>query len=459
MWSKDILDNALTEIFADSDEKLKHYFNLYIREVLRQKWQSELSQFTNVVHFRDYVEDILKNTNTSKLVSAIKSTPDKEKRLEYCLAFLHEETLKEQFLDTNEFMSFAIQKELDSFYELAKSIIRFRPVLKNKREQLESLLAAMPKEPSLQEFQKYAKDLKHANIWPVLALYDSHMKGESEELFLHCPMPRIYGSPSVIRNSIDRSTHASKLVKKSERLDISNVVVGSSKFLCYKTDSGFTKFAASASLIASLPGISGLIWTVDPDTRHAHIYSCEQLGPKNILEFDLQGTERINWIDCQRDIDNALIFSWGHINSLTGSIQENNCFALDDSFVTSNDVSFKSEFSQVPSRSVLNSKIDYRDHGNLMSVHHTVNDDDTKDSRTWIHTYDICFGNYLVMTQSTDSRPVEAIFGSAHDFFLLSPLSATQNVQQWTFDQSKYTLSKTLSVPKGDWSSICCVYK
>jgi hypothetical protein len=462
MWSKEFLSKCASVLFTESsDAKLKTYYEEYLRDIQRPLWKSELMSLSNVVHFRDFVEDILKKTNTSRLVSAIKSTNDQEKRADYAVAFLYEELLLQNYtLKDLKFVDFAIQKELKSFYELARSITRFRPLLKNKRDALEAILSKMIKEPTIAEFSEYAKELGHSNIWPVLALYDSHMKGEAEETFLHCPMPRIFGSPSVIRNAIERTTQPSKLIRPNESaksLDIKHVVVGSSNYISYNTSKGFQVFPASAELMASMPGVPDSIWTVCPATMHAIMYKLEDTGPKTLLEFDLDRGENINWIDCQRDADNGLVLSWGHINSLTGSLQERFCVAFDD---WTNE--FKTEMAEVPGRTALGSRVDYRDHGNLMSIHHTVTDDDESKDRKWTHTYEICFGNYLLMTLSTDSRPINSIYGAAHDFMLLSPLSATQSIQQWFFDGNKYAQYTSFSVPKvpkGEWASICVPYK
>jgi hypothetical protein len=210
--------------------------------------------------------------------------------------------------------------------------------------------------------------------------------------------------------------------------------------------------------------MTNYVWTINEEENvlKAHIYFCEDSGPKTVLEFDLsKSPDKTNWIDCQRDSDNVLVFSWGHINSLTGSLQERFCFALDDDFVT-NPI-FKNDVSECPQRAIKGSKIDYRDHGNLMSVHHTVTDKNVdKDDRAWMHSYDICFGNFLVLSMNTDSRPIESVYGAAHDFFLLSPLSSSQTVQQWRLKNSEFVYTDSLTMPKslkGDWSCLAALYK
>ena len=190
---------------------------------------------TNVIHFRDYVEDLV-SVNTSKLVSAIKSTSDVSLRVSYCLAFLHEHfALQKYNLDDTKFVEFAINQELDKFFEIARSIIRFRPVLKNSRETLEAVLQSFTKCPTVESFVDLSKKLKHSNIWPCLALYVSHLRGEAEEYFLHCPMPRIFGSTSGMRNAIEKASNIEKLLVKSASLSIQNVVLGSHSSICYKT--------------------------------------------------------------------------------------------------------------------------------------------------------------------------------------------------------------------------------
>ena len=53
------------------------------------------------------------------------------------------------------------------------------------------------------------------------------------------------------------------------------------------------------------------------------------------------------------------------------------------------------------------------------------------------------------MTLETDSRPIEAVYGSPFDIVLFSPLSSKQALQHWTLGpDNKFTLVAMSSVPK-----------
>lgn len=454
MWSKTLLEEIVPILFSDS--KLDIFFESYVTSHLVPKWQIDLEKLTTLVQFRDYVEDISKETNASALVTKLKTSDD---RIKTTIDFL--QNIVKYSKEDTDFIKFCLEKELDSFFELSKQITKYRPLLKNKREVLESILSEM-KMPEVSDFKEFAERLGHKNLLPVIALYASHMRGDVEEMFLHCPMPRIFGAPSGLRNSLVRKTNVQKLVRKQVKsLNLEHTIVGNDKSLCYSANGHFKIFPASASLMACLPGLPDTIWTLCPKTLEANVYKCEDTGPKCLLKFDLvnESSDIPNWIDCQRDVNNVLVFSWGFINSLTGSLKESNCFALEeDSLLVHAETKFTDKFLVPEIRNAENAKIDYRDHGNLMSIHHTVADTDSED-RKWMHSYEICFGNYLLMTLNTDARPIEGIYGSAHDFILLSPLSASQNIQQWQWSSSEFKMTKSFCVPKGDWTSVSVVYK
>jgi hypothetical protein len=100
--------------------------------------------------------------------------------------------------------------------------------------------------------------------------------------------------------------------------------------------------------------------------------------------------------------------------------------------------------------------MDWRDHANLLSVNHTVKDDAVEGDRHWTHTYEIVFGPSLLMSMSTDSRPIEAVYGNPHDIVLLSPLSSSRALQHWSLKDNAYVLIDQREVPKDYiWTTFC----
>jgi hypothetical protein len=234
--------------------------------------------------------------------------------------------------------------------------------------------------------------------------------------------------------------------------------------------------AKTAYLIAPLPGVSRgrFVWTLDPKTLQATIYKLDPVkGPINILEFEVPQDEtegRPNWIDCQRDQEGSLVFLWGHINAQTGGLTTQNVIALDEESLFNDakgpEIQFLSEVHKIPNRRVPGMRLDWRDHGNLLSIHHTIQDHMTEAtsgalaSRIWTHTYEIVFGDHLLMSISTDARPIESIFGGPTELVLLSPLSSKSALQYWMLKGATYEMKEAFEVPKcptEQWSSVCVV--
>jgi hypothetical protein len=175
------------------------------------------------------------------------------------------------------------------------------------------------------------------------------------------------------------------------------------------------------------------------------------------LPFDMLQDQRPNWIDCQRDSEGALVLIWGTINPLTGALHSQNVSALNEEALFSNEESeILASMAPLPNRRRLGYKVDWRDHGNLLSVHHQVVDAPGP-VRKWTHNYDIVFADTILLSLETEGRPIEAIFGSPKEMILLSPLSAMQGLQLWTNQDDEYKLKETARLPKcpkGQWTSM-----
>lgn len=484
MWSADLLKSLGSILFADSAKPRDHYVS-YVKSILRPKWVSDLSAASSLLDFRDYAEDTIGTLTSSfscdltsttltidKLVKALKKASDATARRNLTVAYIEENaycyknTIQVSSIPT-EFISFCIEKELDVFFSHAKGIGRFRPLLKAPREALETVLKDMENYSTtnplkIENIQQYSKDLGLLTLWPILAMWTSNQRGDVEDVFLHPPMPRIFGSQSCLKNEIDRSKKPQELVKKARKsLSMRNVILSGNGHLAWKCDTEWIiEKCDQAYLVSSLPGLElRHVWTLKPGTLEASIVCLEPY--KVVAQFELTPDEvsgEPNWIDCQRDSEGSLVLLWGTINPLTGSLFTQNIMAFDEDCLTeSKPFEMLDTISEIPSRKSIGNRVDWRDHGNLLSVHHSVSDSVTNGERSWNHTYEIVFGQHLLLTLQSDSRPIEAVYGCPHDVFLLSPLSSKNAVQHWTLED-KYSLSETMEIPKcptSHWSSFC----
>jgi hypothetical protein len=217
-----------------------------------------------------------------------------------------------------------------------------------------------------------------------------------------------------------------------------------------------------AHLVASLPGlVSRHVWTLKPTTLEACIICLEPY--RIVAQFELTPDEisgEPNWIDCQRDSEGSLVLLWGKINSLTGSLHTQNILAFDEECLGEKTFEMLDTISELPNRRSTGVRVDWRDHGNLLSVHHSVYDSAKNDERSWNHTYSVVFGNNVLMEFQSDLRPIEAVYGCPHDIFLLSPLSSKNAIQHYELSE-KYVMTESMEVPKcpeGHWTSFCITF-
>ena len=467
-WPSSVLEPSA--LFTDAS-KLQSRFDDYVRLALRPQWTSAVEALTTLIDFRDFAEDTLADLKTimkaksdmplglEALVKSLKNTNVPDRKV-LTVAFLTENALclrASISLATapSSLVAFVIEAEIESFNAKAREICKYRPVLTAPRVTVERIAAEMDtKAQTLEAFKKHAEDLGTSSLWPVYALFKAVERGEVEDLFLHAPLPRVFGAPSCVRNGIERRSNPAKLVTGNPRpLSLEKCVLSAKGRLAWRQGSKWTVMDAKhTGLVASLPGLP-YVWTMDPDTMSCGIYTSTGLA----VEFDLpKDSEVPNWIDCQRDPEGALVLMWGHINPLTGSLGAQNACAFDeDALVQSSTLEFLDAFVPLKARRSPGARVDWRDHGNLLSVHHTV-EDDASAARKWVHTFEVVFGNNLLMTLTTDLRPIEAVFGCPTDMILLSPLSS-KALQHWKLDNGAYAMTTSEEAPPGRWTSLTVV--
>lgn len=474
MWPEKILCKIGS--LLDSTKAPEH-FVLYILKVLRPKWTTEMHSITSLIDFRNYAEDtwaqslcyitINDTAETSGppfelLIKELKSIVDSSKRRLLVSCFLVE-ALQAQRSNANysnlDFAAFALDQELDNFFKVSGPLAKFRPLLKASRDSVEQIMSKINNENTYEDLETFASDLglvRPLNLWPVLALWRAHYFGESEELFLHAPLPRVFGGPSTQYKDIERQCDFKTIARRAHKnFSFDQCVLAGQGSLAYRLNGSWCqKQVEQASLVCSMPGISKKVWLLNPKVMKASIFDLS-LG-KNILEFDLPGAqEEPNWIDCQRDVEGSLVLLWATLNTFTGSASHENMVAFDEDLLAgTNQGDFLQQISTVPQRRQRGTRLDFRDHGSLVNVHHSVKDQQGPQGRLWTHIYEVIYANTLLMTLETDSRPIEAVYGSPFDIVLLSPLSSKQALQHWRLGQdNKFAMIDSSPVPKSGTQS------
>ena len=476
MFTEDILSKVPSMVFQNQSFCSKSY----VKTVLKPEWLETVSKKTSLLELRDCLEELANNLLESfgcaegQVVSqsVLKELKGSTDRVTKSLDFL--ESIVEKLFDKplqktpRKFVEHALNQKLLEYYSMCKLLVKYRPIFQVSRETVERVvqkMEALGSSITTNDLVEFQSELNVRSIMPVLAL--CQQSEDIDDLFINCPLPRVFGFPSCVRNSIEKAKEPQQLCKTVHKhaLSLDRVVLAGHGHLTFLNQSKMRIIAAPrAHLIANLPGLSGYIWVLDPKTLQAAIYT---IWPKFqlIIEFDLtkDEPEEPNWIDCQRDTEGNLVLLYGHINALTGSIQTQNMAAFDEDLLSGGTLEFLTDISEVPNRQAVGQRIDWRDHGNLLSAHHSVLDEMVKGDRVWTHSFDIVFANHLLFSIETQSRPIEALYGSPKEMFLFSPLSS-KKLQHWTLQEDPkegfvYKMESFKDLPKlvGDlyWQSLC----
>jgi len=484
-FKKETYESLGTVLFQNADAKmLQNVYLRYVKQELRKRWASEVASITSLIDFRDYVEDTWESLCasfgvTSNILdfslyqSILKSHNDVTQRRNITIAFLEENALSIHGKSSKTwpvpYIRFAIQEETEVFLQHAKEVSKFKPILKATIDVIEATMKEVHTigigNVDATDLQRMAQNLGLSSLWPLLALLRAEELG-LYELFLHAPLPCVFGSPSCVRNAIQKQAHIKDIVRSPKtHISLETALLAGSGYVAYKVSDAFEVFPAPrAHYATNIPGMSNYIWSFLPKTREAAIYKCTAKGPVSIVEFDLpfdEADEEPNWIDCQRDKEGSIVLLWGHINALTGGLNVQNLIAFEETDILEDKgITFLTENIELVNRRLPGSRMDYRDHGNLLSVHHSVEDRNSESERQWAHTYDIVFGDHLLLSLQILSRPIESIYGVPTEMILLSPLSSTNALQLWTLnDEHKLFLEKTCTIPKWPgqayWSTVC----
>jgi hypothetical protein len=137
------------------------------------------------------------------------------------------------------------------------------------------------------------------------------------------------------------------------------------------------------------------------------------------LEIDLD-VETLDYLDCQRDRDNNIVLLYGTMNHNTGSIDTNYFAWSEDDFTNRKIIPDPKETTKLPNRYLEGTKIDFRDHGNLISLLNLTNEKQLDHSRHFQFVQGIYYGNVLVPYEMPPGIRIVRLYGSPHKFIFLA---------------------------------------
>ena len=238
MWPE-VLLTTIGPILLKKSSLINHY-KTYVVDKLKPVWYSKLGHITNLLDFRDYVEDTLLQlqaeldvTQEFTIADLLLKLKSSDRRNE-CLEFLCSKALDlapelSLFTKSKPLIAFCLDSELDKYFKASKELT-FRPLLKVAPSIIESVvkeIEIIDKLLSIKDLERFQKMLQASSLWSPLALLKANHQGELEDIFLNVPMPKVFGQPnSYIRSELDRKCNFDAIAKPSKKkLDFKKVVL------------------------------------------------------------------------------------------------------------------------------------------------------------------------------------------------------------------------------------------
>jgi len=445
---------ALCKPYIDVQD-YSHKVPQYIECVLQNVWKESCKLCKTFSELRQYMEHVLTSelglhaiNHSTAILKAIKSalvgTEECATACALCLASLAQRC-EDALCKSSKFFTYVLQQETEVFYSTCRKIRVLHPIFACSVESMQKVLDDISTCNDIGQLTNLAQTIgfekvDKTSVWPLLALYEAQQQGIAEDLYLNCPLPQVLGYPSNVPIGITSST-ITKWAKPYGNLDFKNVVLCNKGTLCtYNAKEGVFKLhnICNAHLVCALPGVSKTIWCVNAQTFACSFVRMHNDGtPQELVQFDLPVTEdELNWIDCQRDNVGNLVLRWSNKNSITGSVQTVHQAAFDElQLLEHNTIAFLDTCGELPDRFHASfGSFDYRDHGNVLSLHYTIKEE-FQSRRQWNHMFEVLFGLVSLLVISTPARPIQDIYGTPYEFFVLSPLS-NRPLQKWAFSYS-----------------------
>lgn len=385
----------------------------------------------DVVDFRDAAEDILQAYGVTTNFTIPKSLPRAQACAE-ALAVILRSTASSESL---EFKDYVLQQASLTWLSLTDPSTTLRPRLKTSLADTEALLARvelLAAECTDAHIESWATTV--GSRLPIYAIVYSLLNDlDVDETFVNAPKSSIRGSTCVLR---DTTTDA--LVLKSCRKQLPDL-----KRLVFCTEGSIVLVdndvihavpEPCAHLCVPIPGVDLTIgnalrrYMIVSNKATAAViavtYNQGKVTASKKLEIDLG--DPADFLDCQRDRDDNIVMLWGTRNVLTGNADKHYVAWTEEELLSKNPQINVLETHKLPPRTSAATKIDFRDHGNLLSLVTTVTETDVNDTRVFSMDQTILFGNHIVERQAPR---VYHCFGAPGNFVKATPDGIVYNGQ------------------------------
>lgn len=387
-----------------------------------RSYESFFEGLTDLVEYRDVAEDLLETYGLTENFTVPKS----ETRSLACSQALAVILSQRATTDSLQYKDFCLKRACEEFLDVTDPYITMRPRMKASIPELERLISEMEAldAPTVDHLDRWAT-LYGNSVLSTLSLYYCILSGiDTDDAFVNAPKSLLSGNVCTLRDTAPGP--ASIKACKKQDPDLSRAIVLYDGHLKLRFKTGFLDIVEPlAHYGVPVPGtdvvVNGVLrrYIVVAKGTTAAVLAITYHDTPTVqkkLEIDLQESTPIDFLDCQRDRDTNIVLLWGHRNHLTGSAEIQYFAWSEDEFLSKRMNLSVLDTHKLPVRTVPGTKIDYRDHGNLLALSTCITED-SSERRAFKVRQQILFGNTLV-DEPTDR--LLHIYGSPVDYVRLT---------------------------------------
>ncbi len=396
----------------------------YQSALASKSFESFFEGLSDILEYRDVAEDLLEDYG----IRTNFTVPKSDNKALACSQQLNL-LLKSAPKESLQYKDFALQKVARDYFEISDPMTTLRPRLKTPIPELEvlfkeieSVLTSLTHEHIL----RWSKTSQNSYVSLLCVIYCFLNTIDVDDAFVNCPKTLIRGNLCTLRDA-SKTLQTIKTCKR-QTPDLERLIVVSDGSFSVKTkESWKTIVEPHCSLGVLVPGAvltvnnALRLYAVFAKDTTACVYAItfgDLVTVQKKLELDLGEESPIDFLDCQRDRDNQIVLLWGHRNHLTGFAEQGFFAWTEDEFLSKRMNVTPMDTHKLPNRIAWTTKIDYRDHGNLLALVTRTSESESEGRRAFSVQNEIYFGNTILQTVDPS---ILNVYGSPVEYFTLRP--------------------------------------
>lgn len=413
---------------------------------------------SDLLEYRDAAEDLLGAYGVT--TDFVLPKASKTDMASACAKHVQDILQKHARKDTRMYKMFVIDKACKDWMHFTDPYMTMRPRMKTPVHVIEKVLADMENhEWTTSRIAEWAAELNTAQL-PVLSMMWCLTNDvDVDDAFMHAPKSTVRGACCTLRNM----HHGVADVKrcKAQSPDINRpIFVQNGSIKVFQADGKYALVKEPCAFYGvPVPGTD--VITDDNLRRYIVVakgstaaileirYTKDKMpSVKRMFEMDLEESAPIDFLDCQRDRDANIVLIWGHRAEYTGGA-ELKYFALSyEDFMNKKVNMAPFETSKLPDRSTPGTRIDFRDHGNLLALANFITEGTDDAKRTFQLNQHVIYGSTAISNPKLPER-LFAAFGAPP---LYVALGASKTL--WSISAASHTKAASVDIVPSDVTSM-----